>query len=233
MRPEKPTALDIIWLSCRQLFHRMSFWIRPNFWFVLLSIPLVTLPAGSAALYAAVAAGLRDPEESRTELAGLFKGAFFKQFRRSLVLGITNLLTFALILFSIYFWVSRPERTLNYVSIISFYFLAMWFLCQPYLLPILVEKPALTIPRIIQQALVLVIRHPLFSFSIAITNLAFAIIGTALLGPILLLIPALIGLNSMQAYWFLTGQPIPDWMNTATYQEMLSAKEAGSGQTPS
>lgn len=224
-RPEVPRIFDVIWLSCKQLIKRLPFWIRPNFWYVLLSLPIITNPAACVALNATVAAGLRDPGESRVNVRKTFKEAFFKHFGKSLALGFTNLVLFALIAFSIYFWVGQTERILNYISIIALYFFAMWFLCQPFLFPILISKEGYSIPHIYKDALVLVIRHPLVAFAVSLTNLFLSLVGLALLGPVLLVVPALLSLISIQTYWLLEGQPIPDWMEPEEYQCLLAEQE--------
>ena len=225
-RPENPRIFDVIWLSCKQLFKRLPFWIRPNFWYVLLSLPLVTMPGAYAALNATVAAGLRDPGESQVKVRKVFKDAFFKHLGKSFALGITNLLLFVLIAFSVYFWVSRSERALNYVSIIVFYFLAMWFLCQPFLFPILIERDGYSIPHIYKDALRIVIRNPLVALAVALTNLFLSVVGLVLLGPILLVVPALVSLISMQTYWLIEHKPIPDWLEPEELQKLLAEEEA-------
>jgi uncharacterized membrane protein YesL len=224
--PESPSIFDVIWLSCKQLFKRLPFWIRPNFWYILVSLPIITMPGAYTALNATVAAGLRDPGESRVVVRKTFKDAFFKHFGKSLALGFSNLFLFAVIAFSIYFWVGQSEHTLNFISIIAFYFLAMWSLCQPFLFPILISKEGYSILHIFKDALLIVIRHPLIAFAIALTNLFLNVTGIILMGPILLIVPAFISIISIQVYWLIERQPIPEWMEPEELQKMIAEDEA-------
>ncbi len=225
-KPDDPRIFDVLWLSCKQLFKRLPFWIRPNFWYVLLSLPIITSPAAYAALNATVAAGLRDPGESQVVVRKTFKEAFFKHLGKSLALGLSNLFLLAVIGFAIYFWVGQAERALNFVSIIAFYFLAMWALCQPFLFPILVSKEGYSVPHIYKEALLIVVRHPLVALAVGITDLFLSVVGLILLGPVLFVVPAFVCLISMQTYWLIEGQPIPDWLEPEELQKLLADDEA-------
>jgi hypothetical protein len=223
--PKQPHALDVIFLSFRQAFSRMQVWIRPNFWMVLLSIPVLTAPAAAAGLFQAVRGRLLDPGDSRSSLRQDFRSGFFRFLGYSLALGVTNLLILAVILFSILFWTRQQERIFNYISIISFYFLAMWWLCQPFLIPAMIENPGRSIPRLLGHVIRLVSRSPLFALLITFTNTFLSVVGLVLLGPVLLIIPALVSLISLQSYWLLTGREIPDWLDPLQYENKLQQAE--------
>ena len=225
MSERVPQPVDVIPLSFRQLLRRLAVWIRPNLWMVFLSLGMVTLPAALAGLYHTVRACLLDPGDSRTVLREEFKQGFFSRFGHSLALGITNLLVLAVIVFSVLFWTRQEERIYNYISIISFYFLAMWWLCQPFLYPAMIENPALKIPKLIGHVLGIVIRRPFQALVITLVNTLLTVLGAVLLGPILLVIPSLVALISIQAYWVLTGRDVPDWIDPVYYETKLQEQE--------
>ena len=220
------TIYDVIWLSGKQLFKRLPFWIRTNFWFVLLSLAIITMPGAKAALYSTIKAGLRDPGESRVKIEKIFKQTFFKHFWRSLMVNLLNVAIFMVIILSIRFWILQDQLVLNLVSILGIYFFVMWFLCQPFIFPILVNHHEYSIFQIFKQAVLLVIKHPLPAFVFSLTTTFVNLIGIVLLGPIILIVPVFIGMLSMQAYWYLTGEIIPDWIDPVQYQNMLDKNEA-------
>lgn len=222
MKRRKFDLVDLVLLCVRQLFQRIYFWIRPNFWSALLTIPLITAPAAQAALYYTICAGLRDPGESQVNLRSTFKTGFFLFFGRSLALSLLNLAALALILFSIYFWLGFQGSFLQWVTVIALYFLVMWWLVQPFLYPLLVDNPSLSLKKVIRQAVLIALARPFHALFIAALNTLLTVIGLALLGPVLFLIPALVGLISIQATWQLTGVEIPDRVDRAEYFSRLN-----------
>jgi len=218
MPPPRPEAWDIITLSVKQIFQRMAFWIPPNLWAVLLSIPIVTWPAAKAALYKTVVDGLRDPSGIRIMPRQVFRQAFFQYLSKSILLSFFNLLVLVTILISIYFWIGQGQRLLNYVAIIALIFFMMWWMCQPFLFPVMVENPSLSLPQLIRQVIILVSRQPLNAFLVTLTTTLITLLGLVLLGPILLLIPSLAALISIQAYWAMVGEEIPDFIDPVEYE---------------
>jgi uncharacterized membrane protein YesL len=218
MPTPRPEAWDIITLSVKQVFQRMAFWILPNLWAVLLSIPIVTWPGAKAALYKTVADGLRDPSGIRIKPRQVFRQAFFQHLSKSILLSSINLFVLMIILISIYFWIGQGQRLLNYVAIIALFFFMMWWLCQPFLFPVMVENPSLSLPQLIRQVIILVSRQPLYAFLVTLTTTLITLLGLVLLGPVLLLVPSLAALISIQAYWAMVGEEIPDFIDPVEYE---------------
>ena len=219
------SVYDVLWLSGKQLFKRLPFWVRTNFWFVLLSIPIITSPGAKAALYVTINAGLRDPGESRVKIEKVFKQAFFQYFKQGLVVSLINFALLVLILFSLYFWVSQDQLALNLVSVIAIYFLVLWFLVQPFLYPVMVDHQNLPVFQVFKQSFLLAVKNPLVAFTFSLTNTFLTLIGIVLLGPVILVVPVFIGMISTQCYWILTDQTIPDWVDPVAYQNQLAQNE--------
>ena len=146
---------DVVFLSFRLLFARLDFWIRLNFWSVLFSLPIITLPGAKAALYESVAAGLRDPGGSDVIPLKNMQAGFKKFFWKSLILAFLNDAIFLLTIISAYFWLVENDGLLRFVSIASFYFLILWWISSGYSYPILVENPEKTIFWIVKKAFLL------------------------------------------------------------------------------
>jgi len=211
------TAWDVVVLSFRLLFKRIHFWIRPNIFSVIISIPIITAPGGKAALYHTISAGLRDPAGSEVKVRNEMKVGFHQFFWKALLLSIIKWVSLAIILGSIYFWITRPEFGLRFVSILAFYGLVLWFFTSTYLYPILTSSPDTKVIDIFQQALEIAFRKPFESLLFSIVRLLLLVFGIALLGPIMLIIPALRAIISIQGYWFIVGEVIPGFMSIEEY----------------
>jgi hypothetical protein len=224
MKASRVDFIDLLVLSLKQSFSRLPFWIRPNLWFLLLSLPILTIPAASAALHHTVSEGLQDPSERRVKAREAFRKAFFSLFGRSLVLSIINFLALALIIFTFNFWMGFDNRFLNYVSILVIYFGVMWWLCQPFIFPALIENPGLQLQKVIAIVVRLAFSQPFYALVITFIRTVFSIVGLALLGPVLLIIPVFNALFSIQAYWTMTGRRIPDLMDPVAYADLMDKK---------
>jgi len=227
MQPARPDTWGIITLSFRQTFHRLAFWILPNLWAVLLSIPIITWPAAKSALYKTIADGLCDPFAIRIKTRQVFRQAFFFYLKKSLLLSLVNLLVFFIIIFAVFFWVTQEQPVLNFLAIISLYFLAVWWFCQPFLFPMMVELPSLSIIQLIRQTLGLISHYPLQAFITTFVTTLITILGLVLMGPALLLTPSLAALISIQTYWIMTGKDIPDFIDPVEYEDRMSTPLMG------
>lgn len=216
---EQVSSWDVVVLSFKLLFQQLQFWIRPNIWMVLLSIPILTAPGAKAALYSTVAAGLRDPALTHTNPREEVKNGFFKHFWRAIGLEFIKWLAGVVILISIWFWVNQKTWLLRSFSVISIYALVLWWLATLYLYPILVEKPDAKLLQVIKDACLLAFRKPFESILFAVVSTLLLILGAFLLGPILLIIPALRSILHLQGYWYLTGQVVPGFMDLVDYTE--------------
>lgn len=224
-RPRKPltpqsqaSAWDVVVLSFKLLFQRIQFWIQPNFWTVVFSLGLVTAPAAKAAMHHTVALGLRDPGDSAAirpfkEMQSGFKYYFW----RALLLSLIKWLAFGVIAVSIYFWVTQESWGARAVSIVSFYGLVLWWISAGYIHPILVENPRQPIDKILKAALLLGLRKPFQSLLFAVVSTLLMVLGTALLGPVMLIVPVARAILMLQGYWFLVGWQVPGFLEIHEY----------------
>ncbi len=219
IRSEDISSWDVVVLSFKLFLQQIQFWIIPNIWMVLLSIPIVTAPGANAALYRTVAAGLRDPALIHTSARREMKTGFSTNFWRSLGLALIKWFVVVVILVSGWFWITKDTWLLRSVSIINMYVLMLWWLSIGYLYPILVEKPDISLIQVIKEAVELALRKPFDSLLFAIVSTLLNLLGLVLLGPILLIIPALRSILHVQGYWFLTGQVIPGFLDLVEYTQ--------------
>jgi uncharacterized membrane protein YesL len=211
------SAWDVVVLSFKLLFKRIHFWIRPNLAFVILSIPIITGPGAKAALFHSISEGLKDPAGSRISIRSELKKGFHNYFWRSFLLSLIKFASLAVILAAIYFWVTRPEIGLRYISILAFYGLVMWWLASGYIYPILITHPEYKLLAVLGAAIRLAFQKPFESLLFAVVSTLLFILGLALLGPILLVIPALRAILLIQGYWYLAEFEIPGFLPEDVY----------------
>ncbi len=211
-----PSSWDVVVLSFSLLYQQIQFWIRPNFWMILLSLPVLTAPGAQAGLYRTVAAGLRDPALVKVKPREEMKAGFFKYLWKALGLAAIKWAALLVILISMWFWVSQ-EGLIRFTSIISIYGLALWWLASGYLYPALIEHPEARLMEVVKEAAALAFRKPFESLLFAVVSTLLNLLGTVLLGPILLVIPALTSILHTQGYWYLTGKIVPGFMDLVEY----------------
>lgn len=217
MKKTRLNILSLLILCLKQLFTRLAIWVKLNFWFILLCLLIVTIPAAKAALYHTVKEELRDPFEVRIKAREEFRKAFFQLFGRSLVLSIINIVVLLLIIAAFIFWMGIEPRILRYVSIIIIYFAVMWWLCQPFLFPVLVDNPKMPLQQVIKNVIRLAFSQPFYALMVTFMSTLTTLVGLILFGPILLIVPSFNALLSTQAYWTMTGVEIPDLIDPVAY----------------
>jgi uncharacterized membrane protein YesL len=227
---EDASSWDVVLLSFSLLYQRIQFWIRPNLLSVLLSLPVLSGPAAKAALYETIAAGLRDPEGTQVRVVRAMKAAFRDSFFRALALSLLRWAGFVLILFSIVFWVQQDSWALRVLSIIGLHALVMWWLASVYCYAVLAEARGLSIYGAVKRSLSLAFRRPFDSLLFALIRLLLLVLGLVLLGPVMLVIPALRAILSLQAYWFITGEEIPGFVDPVRYARKRYDTEVSRGK---
>jgi uncharacterized membrane protein YesL len=217
MQKNRLGIFALISLCFKQLFNRLAVWLKLNLWFILLCIPILTIPAAKAALYHTVKEELRDPFETHLNPREEFRKAFFALLGRSFMLSLVNLLVLAIIIAAFIFWMGIEPRILKVVTILVIYFAVMWWVCQPFLFPVLVENPEIPLQEVIKKVIRLAFSQPFYALFVTFITTLLSLLGIILLGPVLLVIPTLNALITTQAYWSLTGAEIPDLIDPVVY----------------
>lgn len=183
----------------------------------MFSLTLIGAPAASAAFYHVVREGLLDPFEMRTDLRVAFRAGFCRHFRRALVLAVANLLVLGVILFGILFRLTFDGARLDWVAGIAAAFLVVWWLCQPFLFPLLVEYPEARLIEIARFAIRLVLGHFPYAFLVSFFGTVINLFGFLLLGPALLVTGPLVALAGIQSLWVVIGVQLPDLQDPVEY----------------
>lgn len=90
----------------------------------------------------------------------------------------------------------------------------------------MVDNPNESPLQIIKEALSLGFTKPFQSLLYAVVTALLSILGTVLLGPILLIIPVARALLMMQGYWFVTGAVIPGFLNIYDYVSRYKTEDS-------
>ena len=225
-KPEKPPipqdraeSWDVIILTLKLMFSRLEFWIQINFWTLLFSLPLITAPAATAAMYHTIAAGLRDPAGARVKIIHEMMAGVKKYFGKALLLALIRWAVFAIIAISIYFWITRDSWSLRLISIFSIYGLFLWWLSNGYLYPFLVDHPEMTVLGVVKSAFMLGFSRPFQSLLYAMVSTLLLIGGIILLGPVMLIVLVLRSMLMLQGCWFLRKEEIPGFMDISEYSQ--------------
>lgn len=226
MQKDCTGADRVLLLSLKQSFGRIGYLIRVCVWWLMLSLLVVTIPPALAGLYHAVREGLLDPFDLSVKPRQEFLRGVGLHLKRSYILTLINLFFLAVILLGIFFWFTREDAMQRLVTILALAFLVFWWLCQPFLFPVLVEEPGLSAWHVYRRAMRLVILSPFYALAITLATTLLWIAGFILFGPSLLYIPSLIALISIQAVWGMTCTEIPDLVDPVTYAERQARRQA-------
>ena len=202
--------IPLIIISIRQAFQRMYLLVRVSIWRLIFSLPIVTAPAATAAFYHTIREGLLDPHETHLNLRQSFPQAFKQHFWRSTGLYALNFAALIFVVQSIFFWLNQGNDLLVYITVISAYFLLMWWLCQPLLAPMLVENPDDSVWLLVKKIVRVVITNPLYAIVLAMIRSTLTLLTIALLGPVWLVLAPLAALITVQGLWAILGKEIPE-----------------------
>lgn len=202
---ETISAWDMLLITLQILYKYLHYWVRLNLRCFISSIPIVTIPTANAMLYSGIHSTMLSQGILETKEEVNVDSRVRSLLWRATLLAVIQLVFFAVIVVSIYFWISRPELVLNFISIISFYALVLLWLAAGYINPFLVFNPGISIKQCLQKAFVLIMKNPFKSLLYAVVNTLLLVFGLALLGPILLVIPVARALIFYMSYMYMTG----------------------------
>ncbi len=177
-------GLRATWRGLRHLQRDGYVYIWSNLAFVALSLPLLTAPAATSALFRIGYLAHTQPNEATLS-------AFWETFRanllRALPWGILNLIFVAINSYNLLtYWAveGAGAAILRTVWIVAAFF---WLSLLLYTWPIYYEMAEPSIAGAVRNALVMTLRNPLFTFSIVAAVLLLSMVSTILVAAWLLL----------------------------------------------
>ena len=222
---EKKTVWQVVKHTFQVFFHFLQYWFLFNISFLSHSLLIVSIPGAKAALTAAVWKGLENVDgmkrEDVSEMRPIVKRLLFKALKISL---LKNAGFFA-IGFSIWFWVSRPEVGLRYISILAIYGLVLGWMTNFYLYPVLVEDETRSVKTVFKKAFLMGFQHPFESLLFGGIDFVLFLIEVLFFGPLMVVAPSLRRLLSVLGYWHVIGKDVHVVVREFTGFKFLKPKE--------
>jgi uncharacterized membrane protein YesL len=163
-----------------------------------------------AGFFSVIRAALCDPEGYDIDVRRMLVDVARRQFWRGLALLLADGLVLAIMLFAVDFWLTRPMPMEHLLAGVAAPFLVFWWICQPFLFPVVVEYPDAPLSDIYRQVICMAFMHPLYALSLTVVVNSLALIGILLFGPALLILGPFAALVAIQGSWVLLGAEIPD-----------------------
>ena len=182
--------------SLRDFYDELFLFVAINLLCVLLSIPLVTLAPALAGVHY-VANHLAHGRYTVT-WRDFFVG-FRQYFAKSWQVLLADLVLLVGIIANIEFYAGMTNEILRSISIVWLYLIAYWLALQIYLFPLLIEQKDKRLLLIFRNAIVLTIKHPLFTIILLVVILLLLLISVALALPVVLLSISLVAFLSNRA----------------------------------
>lgn len=169
------------WKGLRIFWDELPTFVVCNLLWFVLSIPLITAPAATSALYYVADLAAR---HKRVAIADFFAG--FKQYlAKGTLLGLLNVAVGVLLAVNILFYANLASTWADILLAIWIAATLYWVLLQVYLFPMFVVQIDPRISTTIKNAALLVLAGPLFCLTTAAILLTAAVLSLILLIPLL------------------------------------------------
>lgn len=180
--------------SIRLFYRRIGTFLIGNVFWILVSIPIVTIPAATGALFYMVHRVVSEEEDNAPEWAGQkdFWVGLKLHWLRSSVVGFIDLAALVVLLVTLQFYLTSPEEYLRWLAGPVLIFLLMWIGMQLFLFPLLIQFPDEPLLRLAKRALFLVLGYPLYCLVMVAISVALIVASVALAGPVLALLFSLL-----------------------------------------
>ena len=166
-------ALQVWWRTMRHYNHYGYRYIWTNAAWFLLTLPVFTAPAAWAAfvtvshsLYNGQTAGLNE-----------FWAAFKQNFVRGIGMAVVNIIVVGINIYNLTSYSQNESVIFVVVRAIWLLTLAIWFMVQIYLYPLLLEMEKPTLLGGLRNALAMIVLNPVFTITLFVTYLLLFALG--------------------------------------------------------
>ncbi len=176
-------ALGGLWKGLNHFEYYGWLFVMANILTAILSLPIVTAPAA----YAALSHLSHTAQTTHTASFEDYWRGFRIYFRRGLIIAAANLLIFGIIGYN--FYVYRLETGIGFVALRDAWTISLiaWIAVQVYLWPLLDEMETPTLRAALRNALVMLLRNPLFSLTLMFFVLLLLIVSIVTVVPLILI----------------------------------------------
>ena len=203
------TVWEILNYVIKIFFHDMQYWFLFNLAYLGYSLGIITIPAAKLSMTAAIWEGLEDVDAIKKEDSRKMRDYLKQNFLKSFSIFFIKTFTFGIIAFSIVFWISRPEKVLHFISILSIYGLLLAWMTNFYLLPVLVEDQTRSVFEACKIAFKTAFTKPFESMLFSSIDFVLFVVEVILFGPLMVILPSLRKILSVLGYWYVSNQEIP------------------------
>ena len=189
--------------SFKDFYDDMFLFVVINLLCVLLAMPLVTLAPALAGVYY-VANQLAHGRYTLT-WRDFFVG-FRQYFAKSWQVLLADLALLLALVANIEFYSGMANEILRSISIVWLYLTAYWLVLQIYLFPVLMEQNDKRLLLVFRNAIVLTVKHPVFTIILFVIILLLLLISVALAVPMVLLSISLVAFLGNRAVLVLIGE---------------------------
>lgn len=168
-------ALRVLWRSLQHLNHRGYLYIWANVAAVVCALPIVTAPAAWAGLVRLSMLAHRQPSAD----LGDFRTGFVENLRRGLVLGVLNVVVVGVNVTNLTAYGHRDDLVSILLRSVWMLTLVLWLSVQLYVWPIFYQMEQPTLGGALRNALVMVVRNPLFTLVLWLGILVVVLLSTA------------------------------------------------------
>jgi len=182
-------AWVVVRLSVSLFYRRIGLFLVGNVLWLVTSLPLLTLPAATGALFYLAHRVVRDERDlDETATIDDFWVGFRRFWRRSSVLWLLDVAALLVLLVSLVFYLGSAQPVLNWFAGPIVLFLLIWMAMQLYLFPLLIVYEERSLRDVLRLAFALVLSYPLQSFLLVFVMTVALVASIALAGPVLLLL---------------------------------------------
>ena len=198
-------AWQIVLLSLKLFYRRLGIFLVANVLWLFVSLPLVTIPAATAALFHLTQRVIA--EERDLDLVFATRQHFWEglrlYWRRATVLGYLDIVALLLLIIAIRFYWISPLVGLSWLVGPLLIMLLTFLGMQLYLFPTLLNYPDDKIWQHFRRAFFLTLSYPLDTFMLLIWLILLIAVCITLAGPVLFVLFALLALIQSIALRFI------------------------------
>lgn len=206
---QETSIWEVLKYAFQIFLHDMQHWFLFNLSFLGYALGILTIPAAKASLTFAIWKGLEDVDAIKKEDARQMRAILKPAFGKSIQLCLLKTLAYAVIGFSIIFWISRPEWALRSLAILAIYGALLVWMTSFYLYPVLVEDLNRSVAEVCKIAFKKAVASPFEGLLFSALDFVLLLLEVVLCGPLMVVLPSLRKILAVLAYWFVSGREVP------------------------
>lgn len=190
-------AWTAIKLTARVAWRRLGILLAGNLLWLLVSIPVVTWPAATGALFYLVHRIIREERALDPDYAQVsdFWAGFRRYWQKSTVLALFDVVVFAVLAVALFFYGGSSVEPLRWLAGPVIIIALVWLGAQLYIFPILIVAPEQSVFEILRTALFTAIGYPAYTLVLLLTSIVLTAVCIALAaGPVVVILFSLLAL---------------------------------------